>query len=112
MNAEQTTYLIGVILVMSLATFATRLIPFVLLRNRRDHPLLEFLGIYTPPVIMTLLVLYSLKDMNLASTPYGAPELIAVAITALFHLARGNALLSIFSGTGAYMLFLQTGLFT
>ena len=59
-----TTYLIAVIAVMTAATFLTRVTPFVLLRNMADHPLLLFLGRYTPPAIMTILVLYSLRGMT------------------------------------------------
>ena len=75
------TYLIAVIAVMTAATFLTRVTPFVLLRNMADHPLLLFLGRYTPPAIMTILVLYSLREINLTTAPFGAPELIASLIT-------------------------------
>ncbi|MET0087084.1 MAG: AzlD domain-containing protein [Sedimenticola sp.] len=105
-----TGYLLTVILVMTAATFLTWLIPFVLFRNRHDHPVLEFLGRYTPPVIMAILVLYSLKGVDPGAAPYGVPELIAVCVTTLLHLWRNNALLSIFSGTGVYMFLLQSGL--
>ncbi|OOZ36280.1 branched-chain amino acid transporter permease [Solemya velesiana gill symbiont] len=109
MTGGASGYLLGVILVMTAATFLTRLIPFVLLKNRHDHPVLAFLGRYTPPMIMTLLVLYSLKGIELGIAPQGAPELIAVTVTALLHHLWGNALLSIFSGTGVYMIMLQSG---
>lgn len=104
-------YLILVIGVMAVATFATRLGPFLLFRNRGDHPLIRYLGLYTPPAIMTILLLYCLRDINLSTPPFGTPELMAVAITATVHLWRGNALLSIFIGTGSYMAAMQ-GLFT
>jgi len=102
-----TAYLLSVILVMSLATFATRVIPFVALKGLKEHPLLLFLGRYLPPAIMTLLVLYSLKGIDLAQAPHGFPELSAVALTALLHRWRGNALLSIFGGTLWYMVLVQ-----
>jgi len=111
MSNPNTGYLIAVILVMAAATFLTRLIPFVALRNRGGHPLLMFLGRYLPPAVMTILVLYSLKGVDLSAAPHGAPELIAVAATILLHLWRGNALLSIFAGTGLYMYLVQSGVF-
>jgi branched-subunit amino acid transport protein AzlD len=53
---------------------------------------------------MLLLVLYCLKDVRWTSIPYGTPELAAIVIVAVAHVWRGNALLSIVSGTVAYML--------
>jgi branched-subunit amino acid transport protein AzlD len=107
---SDTGYLLSVILVMTLATFFTRIFPFVALKGRHEHPVLEFLGRYMPPAIMTILVLYSLKSVELAQAPHGANEFIALLITSVVHLWRGNALLSIFSGTLFYMLAVQQGI--
>ena len=92
---------------MAVVTFITRVIPFVAFKNKKDHPLLLHLGRYMPPTIMTLLVLYSLRLVDLSAAPYGANELGALALTTLLHLWRGNALLSIFGGTIYYMAALQ-----
>ena len=107
---SQNGYLISVILVMAVATFLTRLLPFIALHNKAEHPLLMFLAQYLPPAVMTILVLYSLKGVELSAAPHGAPELISVAVTILMHLWQGNALLSIFAGTGLYMYLMQSGL--
>ncbi|WP_275099636.1 branched-chain amino acid transporter permease [Sedimenticola hydrogenitrophicus] len=106
-----TNYLLLVCLVMTVATFITRLIPFVAFREKGDHPLLLYLGRYMPPAIMTLLVLYSLKSLDLTQAPYGVNELLALLLTTPLHLWRGNALLSIFSGTLFYMAAIQLGWF-
>ncbi|MES9906123.1 MAG: AzlD domain-containing protein [Sedimenticola sp.] len=100
-------YLWAVIGVMTLATFVTRALPFVVLKHRGDHPLLLFLGRYSPPVIMTILLLYSLKGIDLIHSPFAVNELAALFLTAALHLWRGNALLSIFSGTALYMVLVQ-----
>ena len=105
------TYLLLVILVMTGATFLTRLTPFILLQHKADHPLLLFLGRYTPPAIMTILVLFSLGSVNVTQSPYGIPELMAVALTIGTHLWLRHSLLSIFAGTGFYMASLQSGVF-
>ena len=99
--------LLILITAMALATFATRVIPFLLLHNHSDHPLLEEIARYAPPAIMSILVIYSIKD----TAPHASailPVVIAIALTVLLHLWRGNALLSTFVGTAAYMLMLQT----
>lgn len=108
---SDSAYLLLVCLVMAIATFITRLIPFVAFRERGDHPLLMYLGRYMPPAIMTLLVLYSLKSLDLTRMPYGINELLALLLTSALHLWRGNALLSIFSGTLFYMVAIQSGWF-
>ncbi|MCB1852446.1 MAG: AzlD domain-containing protein [Gammaproteobacteria bacterium] len=104
-------YLVEVILVMALATFATRATPFLLLHRRADHPLLIFLGRYTPPAIMTILVIYSLGSVDFIEPPHGAAELIATLLTFAAHLLWRHALLSIAAGTAFYMYALQSGLF-
>ena len=108
--SDATLHLWSVILVMAAATFATRLTPFVLLQHRADHPLLLYLGRYMPPAVMTLLVLYSLLGMDLSSLRAGLPVLIAGGLTLGIHSWLRHPLLSIFSGTGCYMLLIQSGL--
>ncbi|MEZ5548449.1 MAG: AzlD domain-containing protein [Pseudomonadales bacterium] len=109
---NDSVYLIAVILVMATVTFITRVIPFVAFENKKDHPLLLHLGRYMPPSIMTLLVLYCLKSVDLSTSPYGFNELSGLLITTALHLWRGNPLLSIFAGTIYYMMALQLGWFS
>ncbi|MCP3868072.1 MAG: branched-chain amino acid transporter [Gammaproteobacteria bacterium] len=106
---SDTGYLIAIIIVMAAATFLTRVIPFILLRRMADHPLLLFLGRYTPPAIMTILVLYSLQNLNFTTPPFGAVELIAIFLTTTLHVWLRHPLLSIFAGTGFYMAAMQSG---
>ncbi len=105
-------YLWAVIVIMGVITFATRVFPFVALKNRGEHPTFLFLGRYMPPAIMTILVIYSLKSVDFLHTPFGANELLALGATVLLHLWRSNSLLSIFAGTAVYMLLVQTALFS
>lgn len=105
-----TQYLLALIVIMAGVTFATRAFPFVALKGRGDHPTLDFIGRYMPPAVMTILVLYTLKSVDLSTPPYGAVEIIALLITTAFHLWKGNSLLSIFAGTAFYMAALQHGL--
>ena len=104
-------HLLLVMATMALATFAIRATPFLLLGRRADHPLLAFLGRYTPPAIMTILVIYSFGSVEFASPPHGAPELLASLLTLIAHLLWRQALVSIFAGTAFYMYALQSGLF-
>jgi branched-subunit amino acid transport protein AzlD len=91
MNIE---YLIIVIAIMSAATFATRLPPFVLFSGREKHPLLQFIAKYTPPMVMTILVIYMLKGVDFLAME-GLHAFAALVTTIAFHLWKRNALLSI-----------------
>jgi len=103
-------YVIGVYLAMAAVTILCRAAPFLFLGKYAEHPVLRYMGRGTPPVILTLLVLYCLKDVEVMAPPHGLPEGIALAVTIGLHLALRNALLSIGAGTAVYMLLVQTGL--
>lgn len=102
-------YPLAMIGVMAAATFPTRALPFLLLRGRENHPLLVYLARVLPAAVMTILVLYAVRGVELRQAPHGLPELLALAMTAGLHVWRGNALLSIGVGTGLYMAILQSG---
>lgn len=106
---ESSAYLLTFIVVAALATFLTRLLPFVLLYRWAEHPLLKHLGRYLPPVLMVLLLMYALKDA-LVTGERLLPSLVALAVVAILHLMWRNPLVSILSGTGLYMFLTQTGL--
>ncbi|WP_264371748.1 AzlD domain-containing protein [Methanosarcina flavescens] len=50
--------------------------------------------------------------MQWLSAPYGIPELFTIGIVAGLHFWRRNAILSIFTGTGLYMVLLQFNVFS
>jgi len=99
-------YLLLVMLVMTLATYATRLTPFVLFSRGQERALINFIAKNTPPMIMTILVIYMLKGVNYLSFE-GIYTFIAILVTVVFHLYRRNALLSIIAGTVVYMVAVQ-----
>ena len=107
--------LISYIVVCALATFATRVVPFVALGKQAEHPLVLHLGRYLPPAVMLVLVIYALREfrpleggqLNIAAN--GLPMLLAALVVTILHVWRRNALLSIVIGTGCYMLMVQLG---
>ena len=100
------SYLLLVILVMTVATYATRLTPFVLFSRGQERALINFIAKNTPPMIMTILLIYMLKGVNYLSFE-GIYTFIAILVTVVFHLYRRNALLSIIAGTVVYMVAVQ-----
>lgn len=66
-----------IIVVVSLATFATRVLPFLLFpKGKEIPPLIRYLGIVLPPAVIGMLVIYCLKAVNLLAYPHAAPELL------------------------------------
>ncbi len=94
---------------MGSATFITRALPFVLLRNHGHHPMLGYLGRLLPPMLMVILLVYSFKNEAFLSIGF-LPEFLSVGITAVLHLAIRQPLISIVAGTASYMAFVQLDL--
>ena len=94
--------------VMAAVTLLTRAFPFLFFRRPPLPPIVRFIASYIPPMMMTILVLYGLKDIRFGDAPYGIPELFSLAVIALLHLWRRSALFSIFGGTLLYMALVQT----
>lgn len=107
---SETTYLVAFIAVAALATFATRIIPFLFFERHTEHPLIKHLGRYLPAAVMALLATVFLqRSGDWAATVPGLDALLAGALVVVVHLWRRNALLSIAAGTATYMLIRQTG---
>ena len=101
------TKLLFVIALMAAITFATRAFPFALYKKRKVPALLEQIEKNIPPAIMVILVFFSVKDAVYTSWPYGIPEAAGIAAVVLLHLWRGNAMISIASGTACYMILIR-----
>ncbi len=99
-----------IILVMALATFGTRVLPYLIFGRGKDGKpprWVSYLGTVFPPAVIALLVIYCLREVDLFSATHGLPELLCVAVCAILHLWKGNEFLSIFGSTALYMLLVQ-----
>lgn len=101
-------YPLKVFAVMTAATFACRVFPFLVPRKVQDSKQLRVIGDSLPAAAMLLLVVYCLKGTPFTVAPYGTPELLGVAVVAGLQLWRRNSLLSIGAGTVLYMAFVRT----
>ena len=98
----------AMIAVIALVTAALRFLPFWIFReNRNTPPLVSHLGRVLPFAIMGMLAVYCLKDVSLASAPFGIPEFLGCAVVTILHIWKRNTLLSIGAGTVCYMLLVQ-----
>jgi branched-subunit amino acid transport protein AzlD len=91
---------------MTVATYTTRLTPFILFGRGRERSMINFIAKNTPPMVMTILVIYMLKGVNYLSFE-GIYTFIAILVTVVFHLYKRNALVSIIAGTAVYMVAVQ-----
>ncbi|MGB3907203.1 MAG: AzlD domain-containing protein [Methanomethylovorans sp.] len=104
--------MIAVITVVALATFSTRVLPFVLFRSVQPPKILFIIEKNLPPMILLLLVFYCLKDTQWSQSPYGIPEIFTIIVIIVLHVWKRNAMISIFTGTCLYMLSVKYNVFS
>lgn len=103
-----TPQMITTVAAVVLGTMTTRFLPFLLFPANKPTPkYIQYLGKVLPYAVMGLLLIYCLKDVQVAAWPHGIPELIGVAVTAALQFWRKNMLLSIAAGTILYMVLVQ-----
>ncbi len=103
-----TSYALSAILVMAIVTFTIRVAPFILFgKNKATPKYIVYLGNYLPPAVITMLVIYCLRNVGLFSFPFGIPEMIGVITVAILHIWKRNNLVSIIGGTAIYMIAVQ-----
>ena len=95
------------IAIMTFVNFLTRVFPFVFFAKKDLPKSMEFIEKFFPATIMTILVFYTLKDIDFSLYPYGVKEVAGIVFTALLHLTLKNYLVSIFLGTIFYMGLVQ-----
>lgn len=96
-------------LAIALGTILTRFLPFLIFRQGQEVPnYVKKLQVLLPPAAIGLLVVYTLKDVNVFEGSRGLPELFAIVGIVIVHRVFKNTLLSIAGGTVLYMLLIQT----
>lgn len=92
--------------VMAIVTALLRFLPFMVFKKKIPK-YITYLGEVLPSAIIGMLVIYCLRNTEVTAAPYGIPELAATAIVIALQALKRNSLLSILSGTVAYMLMVQ-----
>ncbi|HJC62388.1 MAG TPA: branched-chain amino acid transporter permease [Candidatus Blautia merdavium] len=91
-----------------LGTLLTRFLPFLVFPPGKETPgYIRYLGKVLPAAVFGMLVIYSLKDVNVLAGSHGIPELLAVLLVIVLHKWKRQMLLSIAGGTVFYMLLVQ-----
>lgn len=66
------TYIILALITSGVVTFAIRLFPFLVLRNQTNlSSRMQFVSAVLPQAIITILVVYCLKDISFINAPLG-----------------------------------------
>ena len=95
------------IAIMAVVNLFTRVFPFLFFRKNELPSYVVFIEKFFPAVIMTILIVYSVKDIDFSLAPYGIKEIGGILFTAILHIVFKNYLVSIFSGTIFYMALVQ-----
>lgn len=91
-----------------IGTAFLRFLPFIIInKSLSESKYIKFLGKMLPYSMISLLVIYCLKDINILKFPYAIPELISIAVIIILHILKRNVLLSIGAGTIIYMFLVQ-----
>ena len=104
---NDTIYLIAVIAVISIVTWVLRAFPFLMFGSRPLPKTIQYLGKVLPPAIMTVLVIYCLRDTDIRQFPHGVPELVACTLVVILQVLKKNMYLSIIAGTVCYMVLIR-----
>jgi branched-subunit amino acid transport protein AzlD len=101
------SYIIAGIVVASIFTYVTRIIPFIFFRKKEPSATIKYIEWNMPVMIMVILVFYAVKDLNWEVYPYGIAEMVGITVAGVLHVKYKNALLSIFVATVTYMILIQ-----
>ncbi len=108
MSMHTILYSVVIILVIAGVTMFTRFGSFLIFgRGGRVPRIVSYLGGAMPAAVIAMLILYCLRGTTFSAWPFGLPEILACAATALLHWFGKNSLLSIGGGTALYMVLIQ-----
>ncbi len=102
-----TTQSIITIAVVMFGTMLTRFLPFIFFSGSKPAPKhITYLGSVLPYAVMSLLIVYCLKDA-VFTPPHGLFEILAIVVVGALHIWKKNIFLSISIGTVFYMVLVQ-----
>lgn len=102
-------YSVYIITAVAVTSYFLRAFPFLVLnkKNKAVEKYMMYLGKVLPPAVIGILIIFCLKDTSIVNSPYGIPEMLAVAVVVLLHVWKRNSLISILGGTVFYMYLVQ-----
>ena len=100
--------LIIVIALCAFATMLTRFLPFLVFSVIRPTPkYISYLGKALPAASFAMLIVYSLRNIDLSGGSFAIAEVLAIIVTCALYFWKRQMLLPIAGGTLTYMLLVQ-----
>ena len=104
----QLGYILAAVLISGVITFLLRALPFAALKPLRKSRFVKSLGQWMPAGLLLILAVVMLAGEVSARPEKIWVVAVASAVTVIVHLCMGRrALISIFAGTGVYILLLN-----
>lgn len=100
-------YIIVNISIVALVTWGLRAFPFLVFGRKELPPMIRYLGSALPPAIMTILVAYCIRSINIVEYPYGLSEVMSILLIIFIHSKYENTYVSIITGTLCYMILIR-----
>lgn len=100
----------------ALIIFLERALPFLLFSKKNPPAIISFIEKFIPPMVMSCLLLYCLKDINFVNKTEEIskidwkgfiPYLAGLTTCIALHFWKRNSLLSIFAATIIYMILIR-----
>ncbi|BDR28709.1 hypothetical protein HSHS1_14700 [Helicobacter suis HS1] len=110
MSKRMDLYLYLALAITGLTTYVMKAWLFVFFSGKKSAPILLYLGRVLGSAVVSMLIIYGLKDSPLNSAPYGLNELVALLSVVGLHLYLRIFVLSIVGGTGVYMYLVQSAI--
>ena len=109
MNPEYVSISIAVIsiFISSVIIFLERAFPFLLFSKKQPPAIIRLIEKYIPPMAITALLFYCLKDMNFSAASGFVPSAVSLMVCIGLHIWKKNSLISIFGSTILYMTLLK-----
>lgn len=97
-------YGMAAVAVGCLVTMLIRWLPFLIFKEGKLPPAVEYLGRKMPEAVMVILIIFCLRNTNVSVSPFGIPEAICVVLCACLQMKVKNSIPSIAISTIVYIL--------
>lgn len=108
-QALDSAYVVGAIALMGAVTWVLRALPFFAARWLQDHPVVARVRAFLPTAIMALLLAHAMMGAHGQHPQWPWAELVCVGVVMALQWWLRHALLSIFVGTGLYVVWINPG---
>ena len=108
MSTINSTHAFLIVTVMVVITAITRMTAFLVFDHGQDLPrIVKYLGKSLPPAVMSFLLIYCLKGIDITTGQRGIPEIFCTILALALHAIKRSVFLSICVSTALYMIMIR-----